>query len=49
MNMWMIKKKFNKTSLPKKEYFYIHLNIKDTTDVDYAHAKRIFKDFETKK
>ena len=35
--------KLNETSLPEKEDFYSHLNIKDITDVDYAHAKRVFK------
>ena len=30
--------KFNKTSFPEKEDFYIHLNIEDITDTDYAHA-----------
>ena len=37
--------KFNKTSLPEKEDFYIHLNIEDSTDADYEHAKRVCKDF----
>ena len=39
---------FNETSLPEKEDFYSHLNIEDITDADYAHAKRICKDFEIK-
>ena len=26
--------KFNKTSLPEKEYFYSHLNMEDITDAD---------------
>ena len=26
--------KLNETSLPEKEYFYSHLNIKDITDAD---------------
>ena len=38
--------KFNETSLPKKEDFYIHLNMKDITDTDYVHAKRVCKEFE---
>ena len=38
-------KKINKTSLPEKEDFYSHLNIEDTTDANYAHAKRVSKDF----
>ena len=40
--------KYNETSLPEKEDFYSHLNMEDTTDADYAHAKRVCKDFETK-
>ena len=42
MDNW---KKLNKTSLLEKEDFYIHLNIQDSTDADYAHAKRVCKDF----
>ena len=41
--------KFNQMLLPKKEFFYSHLNMEDITDADYAHAKRVCKDFETKK
>ena len=40
--------KFNETSLLEKEDFYIHLNMEDITDADYAHAKRVYKDFEIK-
>ena len=32
----------------KKEDFYSHLNMEDTTDADYAHTKRACKDFEIK-
>ena len=39
--------KCNETSLPGKENFYSRLNMEDTTDADYAHA-RICKDFEIK-
>ena len=39
-------KKFNETSLPEKEDFYSHLNMEDITDADYAHGKRVRKDFE---
>ena len=35
---------FNETSLPEKEKFYSHLNIKDITDADYTHGKRVCKD-----
>ena len=41
--------KFNETALPEKEDFYIHLNMEDITDADYAHAKIVCKDFEIKK
>ena len=40
--------KFNETSLPEKEHFYSDLNMEDITDADYAHAKRVCKDFEIK-
>ena len=40
--------KFNETQLPEKEDFYSHLNMEDITDVDYAHTKRVSKDFEMK-
>ena len=36
--------KFNETKLP----FYSNLNMEDVTDVDYMHAKRVCKGFETK-
>ena len=39
-------KKFNETSLPKKENFYSHLNMEDITDAEGAHPKRVSKDFE---
>ena len=39
---------FNATSLSEKEDFYSHLNIEDITDAEYAHAKRVCKDFELK-
>ena len=37
--------KFNETSLPETEDFNSHLDIEDITDADWAHAKRICKDF----
>ena len=40
--------KFNETSLPEKEDFYSHLNMGNITDADYAHVKRVCKDFEIK-
>ena len=41
--------KFKETLSPEKEDFYSHLNMEDITDADYAHAKRVCKDFEIKK
>ena len=32
----------------KKKIFIVTLNMEDITDADYAHAKRVCKDFETK-
>ena len=42
------REKFNETSLPEKDDFYNNLNMKDITDVDCTHAKRVSKDFEIK-
>ena len=38
--------KLSETSLPEKEDFYNHLNMDDITNADYAHTKRVCKDFE---
>ena len=38
MNDW---EKFNETSLPEKQDFYDHLNMKDITHADYA-SKKVF-------
>ena len=35
-------------TLPGKEDFYSHLNMKDITYADYVHAKWVCNDFETK-
>ena len=32
----------------EKEDFYSHLNMENVIDADYAHAKRVCKDFEKK-
>ena len=45
MDEW---EKFNETSLPEKEEFYVNLNMEDITDWDYMLAKRVCKDFEVK-
>ena len=36
-------------SLPQKNDFHSQLNMEDITDANYAHAKRVCKDFEIKK
>ena len=38
----------NETTLLEKEEFYSNLNLKNITDADYTHAKRVCKDFEIK-
>ena len=38
--------KFNEVLLAEKEYFCSHLNKEDVTAADYAHAKRVCKNFE---
>ena len=40
--------KFNEISLSEIGDFYHQLDIEDITDADYAHAKRVHKDFEKK-
>ena len=37
---------FNEISLPKKEEFYRNLNMEDTTDANFMHAKKVCKDLE---
>ena len=41
--------KFNEASISEKEDFHSHLNMEDITDADYAHTKKVCKDFEIKK
>ena len=41
MNIWMIWKKFDETSLPEKDDFYSHLNMEDIIDLNYAHVKSL--------
>ena len=40
--------RFNETSLPHKKVFYSNLNVEDIADVDYRHAKRVFKNLSIK-
>ena len=45
MDDWEI---YNEISLPEKEDFYSHVNMEDIMEADYAHTKRVCKDFEIK-
>ena len=47
MNILMIGKNSMKHHYLKKK-IYSHLNMEDLTDADYAHKKRVCKDFEIK-
>ena len=40
--------KLNEASLPEKEDFRSHLKMEDITYADYAHVKRVCKDFQIK-
>ena len=37
--------RYDETLLPNKKYFYSSLNIEGVTDIDYRHAKKVFKEF----
>ena len=43
MDSW---ERFDETSLPNKEDFYSSLNMEDITDIDYRHAKKVFKEIK---
>ena len=45
MDTW---ERFNETSMPDKEAFHSNLNMEDITEVDYRHAKRVFKNLSNK-
>ena len=45
MDSW---ERFDETSLPDKEAFNSSLNMENITDVDYRHAKRVFKNLNNK-
>ena len=45
MDSW---KRFNETQLPDKESFYNELNKEGVTDEDYAHAQKVWKEFNIK-
>ena len=37
---------FNETTLPEEEEFYSNLNMENITNANYAHVKRVCKDFK---
>ena len=43
MNSW---ERFNETALPNKEDCYNCLNMEDITDIDYGHAKKVFRELK---
>ena len=45
MNNW---ENLHETSLSDNEDFSSHINMEYITDADYVHAKRIWKNFQTK-
>ena len=45
MDSW---ERFDERSLPDKEAFYSSLNMENITDVDYRHAKSMFKNLNSK-
>ena len=45
MSSW---ERSDEISLPDKEAFYRNLNMEDITDVDYRHAKRVFKNLSNR-
>ena len=45
MDSWQ---RFDEASLPDKEAFYSNLNMEGIIDVDYMHAKRVFKNLSNK-
>ena len=48
MNTWIVGKDLMKDHCLHKEFFYSSLNMKKITDVDYRHAKRVFKNLNNK-
>ena len=43
MDHW---ERFTETLSPNKEAFYSNLNMEDTTDTDYKHVNKVFKEFK---
>ena len=42
MDSW---ERFDEQLLSNKEAFYSSVNMEEITDVDYRHAKRVYKEF----
>ena len=42
MGSW---ERYDEKLLPNKKDFYSNLNMEDISDVEYRHAKRVFKNF----
>ena len=45
MNSW---ERFDEEVSPDKEPFYSSSNLEDIADIDYRHAKRVYKEFNNK-
>ena len=45
MDSW---ERFDEALLLNKKHFYNSLNMEDITDIDYRHAKKVFKIFNNK-
>ena len=48
MNIWTIGENSIEVNQLKKKGFHSNLNMEDNIDEDYAHEKRVRKDFKTK-
>ena len=48
MNTWIAGKDFTKHHYQIKKAFYSGLYSEDVTDKDYAHAQKVFKEFNLK-
>ena len=45
MDSW---ERFDEKLLPNKKDFYSNLDTEDITNIDYRHAKKVFKNFNNK-
>ena len=48
MNTWIAGKDLIKLYFLTKKEFYSKLNLEDITDLNYRHAKRVYKEFDNK-